>query len=215
MAKKEPVLGETGLPIYADNPMLDYHETEEALIGVWLLGRVSINWNFCEHYLSTLIWTHFGDVEKGLTVTANLGNRSRADLLLSLTRKFERSKRVVECIEFATKAFNRLRETRNILMHSHTILPHESGKIAWIRTSATAPYGHVTALADESDLNRVSEDICLLTRFLMDISFYYIAKQNGKRPPSLPKDFPLPSKLTQLPPEGREPVRRWKKRPPE
>lgn len=209
MAKKKLILGESGLPTAADNPEIDYHATDDCLVVMWYLGSISVEWNYCEHFLSTLIWPHFDNFEKGLAVTSNLGNRSRADLLLSLARKFERSKRIVERIEFATKVFNRLRETRNILMHSHSIGSHnKSGKLEWLRTSATAPLGHVGTLADIYDLDRISTDIRRLTGFLMQISFYYLDKQNGRKPRALPKIYSLPDKLTQLPPEARPKPRR-------
>jgi hypothetical protein len=199
MAQKY-ILGVSGLPKAADNPTVDFHETEDAMLEVYTLGRISVGWNFCEHYFSTLVWNYFDDFEKGIAVTASLGNQSRADLLLTLVRKYERSKRVIERVEFAAKAFNRLRDTRNILLHAHSINPHESGKLAFTRAAARP--GHIHTLANLDDLNRVYEDMVKLSDFMMHVGLYVMASQHPGVPRcALPKIYSLPEMLIQLRPE--------------
>lgn len=191
-----------------DNWTLDYHETDECVPVVYLLGRISIDWNFCEHFFSTLAWQYLGGVKKGLTVTSNLGNQTRADLVLNLARKFEKDAEIIGKIEFAAKAFNRLREIRNTLMHYHAIIPHESGKLEWRRTSSSSPTGHTGSLAGLNDINDVLNYIAKLSLFLTAIVVHKIAIENGHAPMPLPEIFPLPNKLSQVPlevPKGEPP----------
>lgn len=169
--------------------------------ALYLLGRISIEWNFCEHFIGTLIWHYVGGTFKGAAITANLGNQSKADMLLTLARRFETDAAFVGCVEFATTAFNRLRENRNILMHSHSIGPHESGKLEWRRTSSTAPMGHVGSLVGSDDMMANLNAIAALGFFTLALSLRKFAKRKRQPVPPLPERFPVPDKLTQLPPD--------------
>ncbi len=191
----------SAFPRADEHPEVDYHETEDCFLPLYFLGRISVEWNFCEHLFGTLIWHHFEGIKKGLLVTSKMGNQSRADLLLSLVRRFETNQDVLDRIEFATRAFNRLRETRNILIHTHGIDPHETGKLEWRRASPNAQLGHTGSLADLDDLIEVLDNIAQLSQFIIEITCYYFDRQNNKEPQPLPDTFPLPKMLTQLPAE--------------
>jgi hypothetical protein len=104
-----------------------YHETDEAAVLVYNLGRLSLEWNMVEHFFSTLIWELLGDYPTGMTVTGGMGNQSRADVILGLARQRIKNPDALDRIEFACKTFNTLRENRNILIHSHSIYPPENG----------------------------------------------------------------------------------------
>lgn len=185
----------------------DFHATESCAPAMHVLGMIAIDWSMCEHSFGTLIWIYVGDVDKGYAVTAALGNQSRADLLFELVKKQERSKAVIERLEFASKCFNILRETRNSLMHSHMVVPHKSGKLEWVRQSNNKP--RVTScLADMDDLIGVHVYIGLLFCFINDIQIYFLKKRNGAKRPPLPEIFPLPSKLIQPRPAKQQGARR-------
>ncbi|WP_290814503.1 hypothetical protein [Ferrovibrio sp.] len=188
-------LGKSGLPLASHNPHIDFHNTEEAMFAVYQLGKISLVWNYCEHILGVLIWPHFGDYKKGMAVTANLGNQSRADLLMDLVNKFEENKAIIKKIEFATKAFNRLREIRNILMHSHSIEQRDNKMFEWRRTASKGPSGHTGSLASVADLVKIEHNILQLTSFLHEIHFYYLAVANNRNPPELPIEFEIPNKF--------------------
>lgn len=198
MSSKKPVLGESGLPTAADNEWADYHETEDCLLPMWLLGRISVDWNYCEHQMGVLIWHYFDDIGKGIAVTGSLGNQSKADLLLNFVRQYERSKAVANRTEFAAKAFNRLRESRNILIHSHSVVPHESGKLAWTRAGSPIGRGHKSVLADVNDLHALHDEIIKLTKFMLQITYYQIARKKGGKRPKLPRIYALPNMLSAL-----------------
>ncbi len=188
----------TIFPDAKDHPETDYFETSDAMPAIYALGRISISWNFCEHILSTLIWQQFENTEKGVAVTQLVGNQTRADMLLNLTRRHENNPDVVSRIEFATKAFNRLRENRNILMHSHSLAPHDDGGLVWTRTSKSATLGHTNSIASISELVAINESIVELTKYMLDLLMYYVSVENDTNIPPLPQDFPIPERLTDL-----------------
>src|SRR5688572_9223636 len=109
----------------------DYHETEEAMPLVYNLGRMSLEWNMMEQFFTGLIWTYLGDHGVGMAVTSGLGNQSRADVLLGLARQRKNKPELLKRVEFACKAFNILRENRNMLIHSHSIFASSTGKPHW------------------------------------------------------------------------------------
>ncbi len=188
-------------PTPTDFPEMDFHHSEEASQIVYQLGLIILDWNICEHFFSTLAWHYLGDTQRGVTVTTNLGNHTRADLLLKLAKQYEPSKEVIERIQFANRAFHRMLEIRNVLVHTHTLEPHLSGKIEWRRPSSNAPLGSVGSLADHKDLTVIHTHIGRLATFIMDIVVYHAARENGRPLPPLPEPYPLLDKLVQLPPE--------------
>lgn len=184
-----------GLPDHL-NP--DYHTTEGCGVFMYHLGILSIDWNWCEHMFASLIWSYIGGIEKGLLVTPAIGNQSRADILLGLVRQYERSKKTICAFEFAAKAFNRLREIRNILMHSHSVRLHKSGKLEWVRMSSKGPY-HMIVLIGIDEFVDIFNSVGELVLYITELSSRNLAKRNGLRPPPLPGIFPLPDIPTQLP----------------
>src|SRR5262245_51174286 len=104
-----------------DSFIADYHEAEEAFPLVYDLGRLSLEWNMVEQFFTALIWEFLGDYPTGIAVTGGMGNRSKADVILKLSRDRIGNSDVVDRVEFACKVFNILRENRNMLMHSHSI----------------------------------------------------------------------------------------------
>ena len=180
----------------------DYHESKECGPLLYALGMISIEWNYVEQMMTALIWCYVGDVDRGLAVTANIGNQSRADMLLALCKKSKVEPDMLDRVEFSTKAFNMLREKRNILIHSHSITPHESGKPEWRRASGKAPLGHIGTLADENDLKVMLSEIVNLSSFLLSLVVREMGKKHDAALSPMPDKFALPRKLTQLPPEA-------------
>ncbi|PBC09108.1 hypothetical protein [Mesorhizobium sp. WSM3859] len=135
----------------------DYCESKEAIPLVHALGLISIDWNMTEQFMTALIWNYVGGHEIGMSVTNNIGNRSKADMLLDLAKKFEKDKKILLNIEQTVKAFNILRDNRNMLMHSHTVDKNKNGHCEWRRQNPKAPLGSVGMIADLEDLYEVRD----------------------------------------------------------
>ena len=180
-------------------PSIYFHHSDECGPVVYLLGLIALDWNYCEHLFSTLIWHYVGGHETGLSITPKMGNQTRADVLLDLARKFEPDSGVLDRIQFARKALNQLREVRNVLMHTHSIIPHESGSYEWRRASTKAPTGHGASLANLDELTQTINAIGTLAMFILQIVLLHMAREKGDELPELPEKFEMPKKLTQLP----------------
>lgn len=181
----------------------DFHETEEAAWLVYNLGRLSFEWNMVEQFFTALIWRFLGNDQLGMAVTGGLGNQSRADILLALAKQHKGSQELLESTEFSCKAFNIIRENRNFLIHSHSLVPSEAGKPEWRRATDRGPKGHLSTLADQHDLELLIAQTCQLGLFAVDLMPCVKPFRRGMETPRLPAKFPPPSKLTQLAPEGR------------
>lgn len=178
----------------------DYHETKEALPLIYNLGRLSLEWNMVEQFFTALVWELVGDYPTGMAVTGGMGNQSKADVILRISRNRVRNADTIDRIEFACKAFNILRENRNILIHSHSVFSPEVGeKPTWRRASGRDPTGHLSTKADFDDLDRIIAQICMLGIFATQLIPFLRSKRKrawrGGGPPSLPEKFPLPELL--------------------
>jgi hypothetical protein len=178
----------------------DYHETEAALPLVYNLGRVSLEWNMVEQFFTTIIWELLGDYPAGMAVTGGMGNVSKADVVLRLSRERIRDKDTIDAVEFACKAFNILRQNRNVLIHSHSIYPAESGgKPTWRRASGKGPSGHLSAKIDFEDLENIIAQICELGVFITGLVPFLHRRRRKHWPykvrPQLPLFFPMPTPL--------------------
>lgn len=198
----------------------DYHETDEATFLVYDLGRLSLEWSMVEHFFAALIWELLGDFPTGKTLTGNMGNQSRADVILGLARQRLKEPAVLDSIEFACKAFNTLRENRNFLIHAHSISPPENGKKPLWRRSGKGQGDFIGTEADLADLETVIAQICDLGKFVIELVPHrhprHSKRLKGKLPP-LPDKFPPPCILTQIHPEepsnNRRPPRASRKSP--
>lgn len=172
---------------------------QECETALYHLGCISVRWNMCEDMLSNLIWEYVGGVSAGISVAAKLKNEARADLLLQLARENDTNPEFVDRIEFVVKAFNRLSEVRNILVHSLSIQPHESGKFEWWKRSNKSDSGLTAYLAGENELEEISQAVGRLTALIMILWGYQMERQADVERRPLPAKFPLPDTLTQLP----------------
>ncbi len=192
-------LGESGLPLASEIDSIDFHETDEALVAVWLLGKISISWNYCEHQMGVLVWHYFDDTSKGIAVTSSLGNKSKADLLLNLVSQFEENEQIAELTKLCAKAFNTLRQNRNILMHSHSLYREENGKLAWTRSGFSKGTSHKSIFADEGDLTKLYENICWLTSVVIEITCHQMGAKNKTPIEELIETFEQPETLQAVP----------------
>jgi hypothetical protein len=178
----------------------DYHETEEALPLVYNVGRVSLEWNMVEQFFTATIWEMLGDYPAGMAVTGGMGNVSKADVVLRLSRQRIRDKDTLDAVEFACKAFNILRQSRNVLIHSHSIYPAEDGgKPIWRRASGKGPSGHLSVKVDFEDLENLIAQICALGVFTTGLVPFLHRRRRKHWPhkvrPQLPLFFPMPTPL--------------------
>lgn len=194
----------------------DYHETEEALPLVYDLGRVALEWNMVEQFFTAMIWELLGDYGAGMAVTSGMGNLSKADVVLRLSRERIHATDTLESLEFACKASNILRQNRNVLIHSHSIFRAAGGgRPQWRRATGKGPAGHVSVEADFEDLEKLIAEICTLGLFTVALVPFLHEKRRkhwpNKARPELPAKFPLPNLLATL----TEPTPTTAKRPAE
>jgi hypothetical protein len=185
---------------------------------ILLLGRITHDWNFLEHQIAHLTSLYTLDPEATYAMAARLRNAEATANLLVLVNERETRKRMVAAIEFAVSAFHRLRENRNVLVHSHHNFEITKKTVLWSRRSRSNPANIVTAYGNVSDLKRVAADIGRLRIYLsslVDIGIYDqledAAAKDGQtkvwlshwpKRPSLPKRFALPRKLEENQPSN-------------
>lgn len=186
-------------PDMNDEPNLDffpdYHEHEDFQPAMMALSHFVIQWNWAEHNFNVLLWQYIGDFNTGSMYTAGLGNQSRADALLSLAKLHEKDEEIIDRIMFAIKAFGRIKDNRNSLVHAHSVTYYndEERKPRWVRGSKNPKNIHVYCFADIDDIVRNLNAACQLSTFLSEIMIYYASPMKPR--PSLEK-FPLPDALT-------------------
>ncbi|QNA82686.1 hypothetical protein G4G27_00685 [Sphingomonas sp. So64.6b] len=176
----------------------DYHEHEDFQPAMLALSHLVVQWNWAEHNFNVLLWQYVGDFNTGSMYTAGLGNQSRADALLALARLHEKDGEIVDRILFSIKAFGRIKDNRNALVHAHSVTYHysEEPKPRWVRGSKNPKNIHVYCFADISDIVSNLDAACQLAMFLGEIMVYYASPLRPK--PSLAK-FPLPDSLVPHP----------------
>lgn len=182
----------------SDDFIADYHEKKEAWPIVFNLGRIALEWSMLEQFFTGLIWQMLGDQKVGMAVTGGLGNQSKADILRGLAREQPNSDAIIEDIDFACKAFNILRESRNLLIHSHSIFPTREGSISWVRATEKGPHGHLATLASPAELEDLIEAIVHLGIFSCDLLGSVNAARDGRPTVPPPQRFPMPKKLQQI-----------------
>lgn len=185
----------------------DYHEHEDFQPAMLALSHFTIQWNWAEHNFNVLLWALSGDFFTGAAYTAALGNQSRADLMLATARRKERDPEILALIEFCVKAFGRIKDNRNALLHAHSVSLGEEDllgiKPKWTRASNNPRSLHVYVLADESDIIANLEGACQLALLLGQLVGFYLGRVDPPRRPSL-GIFPLPNVLTPIPIAPRE-----------
>lgn len=176
----------------------DYHEHDDFQPAMLALSHLVIQWNWAEHNFNVLLWQYVGDFNTGSMYTAGLGNQSRADALLSLARLHEKDEEIIDRILYAIKAFGRIKDNRNALVHAHSIVYYheEESKPRWIRSSKNPKNIHVYCFANVDDIVSNLDASCQLAMFLGEIMAYYASPLQPR--PSLEK-FPLPDALTPHP----------------
>lgn len=176
----------------------DYHEHDDFQPAMLALSHLVIQWNWAEHSLNVLLWQFVGDFNTGSMYTAGLGNQSRADALLALARLHEKDEEIIEGIIFAIKAFGRIKDNRNALVHAHSVTYYfdEELKPRWVRGSKNPKNIHVYCFADIDDIVANLEAACQLATFVEGIMIYYASPLRPR--PSLEK-FLLPDALTPHP----------------
>jgi len=162
------------------------------------LSHLVLMWNWAEHNFNVLLWQYVGDLTTGSMYTAGLGNQSRADALLALARLHEKDEDILGRILFAAKAFGRIKDNRNSLVHAHSIAyaPDDDPKPRWIRASKNPKNIHVFCYAGYDDIIANLEGAAQLAQFLLDLVIYY---SSPMRPAPSLEIFALPDALTPHP----------------
>lgn len=132
----------------------NYHEHEDFQPAMLALSHLVLQWNWAEHNFNVLLWQYVGDFNTGSMYTAGLGNQSRADALLALARLHEKDEEIIDRIVFAIKAFGRIKDNRNSLVHAHSVTYYykDEPKPRWVRGSKNPKNIHVYCFADIDDI---------------------------------------------------------------
>ena len=176
----------------------DYHEHENFQPAMLALSHFVLQWNWAEHSFNVLLWQYIGDFATGSMYTAGLGNQSRADALIALAKLHEKDEAVFERIQFAVKAFGRIKDNRNSLVHAHSVTysPDEDPKPKWLRASKNPNNIHIYCYADADDVVANLDASAQLAMFLMELTVHYSSPI--KPSPSL-QEFSIPDALTPHP----------------
>ena len=176
----------------------DYHEHQDFQPAMLALSHLVVQWNWAEHMFNVLLWQYVGDFDTGSMYTAGLGNQSRADALLALAKLNENDEDIIDRIEFSIKAFGRIKDNRNSLVHAHSVTFYydEEEKPRWLRGSKNPKNIHVYCFANHDDIIQNLESSCELSMFLEELLIYYASPMRPK--PSLQK-FALPDALVPHP----------------
>jgi len=172
----------------------DYHEHDDFQPAMLALSHLVVQWNWAEHNFNVLLWQYVGDFNTGSMYTAGLGNQSRADALLALARLHEKDHEILAGIEFSIKAFGRIKDNRNALVHAHSVTYYhmDEDKPRWIRGSKNPKNIHVYCFADLDDIIANLNAAAQLSIFLSEIMVYYASQMRPR--PSLER-FTLPGAL--------------------
>ena len=167
----------------------DWHETEEAVPLVYLLGKVSLEWNMAEQFQTSLMWSLLGSNSVGMAITGNLGNRPKQAIIAELMDQRTDAAKLRSFVKQTGRNFSALQETRNLLVHSHSIF-RGSEKPEWRKATGKGPHGHISVLADQDDLRLIIDQIAELAQTYVGLLCYLQAAKNGK-------DYDLPKKLSE------------------
>lgn len=176
----------------------DYHEHDDFQPAMMALSHLVVQWNWAEHNFNVLLWQYVGDFDTGSMYTAGLGNQSRADALISLARLHEKDQEIIDRVEFCIKAFGRIKDNRNSLVHAHSVAFYydEEEKPRWLRASKNPKNIHIYCFADVDDIVKNLNAACQLAIYLGELTVYYASPLRPK--PKLEK-FPLPESLVPHP----------------
>lgn len=84
-----------------------------------ILGEIAIEWNYLERALHRLGYAYLkGDSGVASHIFSNMGNVSKITFIEYLVERFESDQEIAVCARHFMKAFNILRENRNILEHA-------------------------------------------------------------------------------------------------
>ena len=167
----------------------DWHESEEAVPLVYLLGKISLEWNMAEQFQTGFMWSLFGDFATGMAVSANLGNRPKQAIIAELVEQRSDASKLLPFLKQTSRNFSALQENRNLLVHSHTIF-RQAGKPEWRKATGKGPNGHISVLADADDLETIVSQIVELAQAFVHMVCFLKASENGK-------SYRLPSKLAE------------------
>ncbi|GGZ23442.1 hypothetical protein GCM10011273_05560 [Asticcacaulis endophyticus] len=170
----------------------DYHEHNDFGPAMLALSHFIINWNWVEHYFNVVLWHYAGDIQVGAMYTAGLGNQSRADTLLVLSKAKEKNPLILDFTEFSVSVFGKLKSNRNSLAHSHSIARDiNEEKPRWIRSSNNPKSSHVYVYADLDDIVENLNACGALSKNLLELSLIQMGKGNT----ALLTKFPVPKVL--------------------
>ncbi len=175
----------------------DFHETEDGMPFMWMLGRIVLDFNYAEHQMKALLWRYIGtNLELGHSVTAQLGSSSVAAVLLESVAKAEEAKEVLAITEFAARAFDVCRENRNIVAHSLRVDATEEAATLWTRASRKVGSQQSVSLISLSDLDNVSHDIAKTASLLFALGLRrHVFNRDGEDIADLPAKFKMPVRL--------------------
>lgn len=178
----------------------DWHHTDEAAQCIHAVGLFSIEWNMVEHQFTITLANFMGGLFIGQSVATTIGNQTKAELLMKFFSIKPELASGVPIIENICKIYNRLRENRNILMHSHSIVPRANEKIEFRRAHPKSPMGHVGSL---TSIEEIYQNIAATLALSQALTFVWIKtapdKNINKRGQKWPKTMPIPKNFEQLP----------------
>jgi hypothetical protein len=94
------------------------------------IGRIALQHTGLEYQIEALIWTYFGDTDKGHVATAKMGMTQKIEALKTLVEWTEPDDGIADAIEWAIKCFEVVRDNRNSVVHGYNFKADQSsGKL--------------------------------------------------------------------------------------
>ena len=94
------------------------------------IGRIALQHTGLEYQIEALIWTYFGDTDKGHIATAKMGMTQKIEALKTPVEWTKPDDGMAEAIEWAIKCFEIVRDNRNSVVHGYNFKANQSsGKL--------------------------------------------------------------------------------------
>ena len=90
------------------------------------IGKLALQHTSLEYQLEALVWTYIGDTDKSHIATAKMRMNQKIEALETLVEWTEPDDGIADAIEWATKCFNILRDSRNSVIHGFNFTADQS-----------------------------------------------------------------------------------------
>lgn len=108
----------------------DFNNRQPTEADYAAIGRIALQHTSLEYQIEALVWTYFGDADKGRIATAKMGMTQRIETLKTLVEWTEPDDGIADAINWAISCFEIVRDSRNSVVHAYNFKADQStGKL--------------------------------------------------------------------------------------